>query len=427
VKPSTHTQVAIIGAGPYGLALAAHLREREIPFRIFGRPMESWLTYMPEGMYLKSEGFASSIADPLGQYTLEDFCRRSGRAYGAYGEPVSIETFAEYGLWDQQTVVPQVEGADVQTVRAEVGGYEIALATGEMIRARRVVVAAGHVPYRYVPPELRDLPADRVSHSADHRDFRGFEGKEVAVIGGGQSALETAALLREQGALPVVLVRKQSISWNDSPSSNHVPTHDERPRTLRDRVPRPVAPLGAGWRLWFYSELPMLVFAFPEATRLRLVREVLGPAGAWWLRDRVEGQVTILLGHSVVGGSGDSGKVRLRVASVGAGETELAVDNVIAATGYRVSLDRLAFLAPQLQARLRHLQGAPILSSCFESSVPGLYFVGLAAANSFGPVMRFVCGTGFAARRVTTHVARAQRLRRSLRGRRNPSCTAGLR
>jgi cation diffusion facilitator CzcD-associated flavoprotein CzcO len=378
--------------------------------------MGSWLSYMPQGMYLKSEGFASSIADPLGRYTLEDFCRLSGRAYGSYGEPVSIEAFAAYGLWFQQTVVPQVEETEVQSVRAQAGGYEIVLATGEIMRARRVVVAAGHVPYRYVPPELCDVPADRISHSADHRDFRGFEGKEVGVIGGGQSALETAALLREHGALPVVLVRKQSLSWNDFPSSNNVATHDGRPRT-RGRVPRPIATLGAGWRMWVYSELPMLMFALPEATRLRLVRDVLGPSGAWWLRDRVEGQVTILLGHSVVGASGTNGKVRLRVAAVGAGETELSVDKLIAATGYRVSLDRLAFLDPRLQTQLRHVQGAPILSSSFESSVPGLYFVGLAAANTFGPVMRFVCGTRFAARRVTRHVEHGQRRRRSFWGR----------
>jgi cation diffusion facilitator CzcD-associated flavoprotein CzcO len=262
---------------------------------------------------------------------------------------------------------------------------------------------------------LQDLPADRVSHSADHRDFRGYEGKEIAVVGGGQSALETAALLRENGALPVVLVRSQSLFWNEYPSSSLAPIKDERPPTLRERIPRPVATLGAGWRMWVYAELPMVVFALPAATRLRLVREVLGPAGAWWLRDRVEGHVTILLGHSVVGGKDDNGRVRLRVAALGAAESEITVDNVIAATGYRVSLDRLSFLDPQLRKRLRDLQGAPILSSHFESSVPGLYFVGLAAANSFGPVMRFVCGAGFAGRRVTAHVARAQSPRRALR------------
>ncbi|MDP9225851.1 MAG: hypothetical protein M3P18_18825, partial [Actinomycetota bacterium] len=156
MNPCTYRHVAIIGAGPYGLALAAHLRQREIPFRIFGRPMESWLRYMPEGMYLKSEGFASNIADPLGQCTLEAFCRLSGRAYGPYGEPVSIEAFAEYGLWFQRTVVPQVEEADVRSVRAQEGCYEIVLSTGEMMRARRVVVAAGHAPYRYVPTVVRN-------------------------------------------------------------------------------------------------------------------------------------------------------------------------------------------------------------------------------------------------------------------------------
>jgi FAD-dependent urate hydroxylase len=403
------TQTAIIGAGPYGLALAAHLRQRQIPFRIFGRPMESWVRYMPEGMYLKSEGFASNIADPHGEYTLEMFCRRSRRPYGSCGEPVSVETFAAYGLWFQETLVPQVEPTEALSVRAESGGFEVVLATREVLHAQRVVVATGHVPHRYVPPELGDVPADRLSHSADHRDFRRFAGKDVAVVGGGQSALETAALLREDGANPVVLVRKESVSWNGPPSLDHAPAQDSRRRTLRDRLPRPVAPLGAGWRLWFYSELPMVFSAFPETTRIRLVREVLGPAGGWWLRDRVEGYVKLLPGHSVVGVTPADGKLRLRLVEVGVGGKDLVVDELLAATGYRVDLDRLTFLDPELRARLRRVQGAPLLSSSFESSVPRLYFVGLAAAHTFGPLMRFVCGTGFAARRVTGHVLRAQR------------------
>jgi hypothetical protein len=162
----------------------------------------------------------------------------------------------------------------------------------------------------------------------------------------------------------------------------------------------------------------MVVSAFPEATRLRLLGVVLGPAGAWWLRDRVEGKVELLLGHSVVGATPDNGKLRLKLAGGGGGQSDLVVEKVIAATGYRVSLDRLTFLEPQLRTHLGCVQGAPILSSCFESSAPGLYFVGLAAAATFGPVMRFVCGAGFAARRVTAHVARRQRPRAQLRARR---------
>lgn len=401
------TQVAIIGAGPYGLALAAHLRARKIPFRIFGDPMESWIRYMPQGMYLKSEGFASNIAHPDGKYTLETFCRQSGLPYASSGQPVSVEMFASYGLWFQDAVVPQVEPTAVTSVRSESGAFEIVLATGEVLPAQQVVVAAGHVAHRYVPPELRDAPADRLSHSADHRDFQRFAGKDVAVVGAGQSALETAALLREGGANPVVLVRKESVAWHESPFSEQAPKRDGW-GALRDRLPRPAAPLGAGWRLWFYSELPMVFFRLPEATRLRLVREVLGPAGGWWLRDRVEGHVTVLPSHTVVGVSPADGKVRLRLAGAGIEGEDLVVDELIAATGYRVDVDRLTFLDPALRAQLRRVQQAPRLSSSFESSVPGLYFVGLAAANNFGPLMRFVCGTGFAARRVTGHVSRAR-------------------
>lgn len=396
-----------MGAGPYGLALAAHLRDRKLAFRIFGRPMDSWLRYMPEGMYLKSEGFASSIADPHGRHTLARFCRESGRAYGDYAAPVSLETFAEYGLWFQKTLVPEVEETEVGGLREAAGSFELALATGETVRARRVVVASGHVPHQYVPAELRDVPAGRVSHSAEHRSFNGFEGKKIAVIGGGQSALETAALLREHGAFPVVIVRRPSISWNEMHSSNSSPTPGAKPRQPPlERIRMPITGLGAGWKSWVYSELPVAFSAFPEATRVRLVREVLGPAGAWWLRDRFEGQVEALLGHSLEGATPENGRVRLRLSAGDGGATEVVIDSIVAATGYRVALERLSFLGEELRARLRHVEGSPALSSHFESSVPGLYFTGLAAANTFGPVMRFVYGTGFAARRVTRHLAK---------------------
>ena len=68
------TEVAIIGAGPYGLSVAAHLRKLGIGFRLFGRPMHTWLTQMPKGMLLKSEGFASNLSDPDDQLTLDRYC-----------------------------------------------------------------------------------------------------------------------------------------------------------------------------------------------------------------------------------------------------------------------------------------------------------------------------------------------------------------
>src|ERR1700680_4642126 len=103
------SNVAIIGAGPYGLSSADHLRARGIEFRIFGSPMHSWRTRMPAGMFLKSEGFASNLYDPAGRFTLSRFCAENALPYRAIGLPVSLQTFTAYGLAFQRQLVPNVE------------------------------------------------------------------------------------------------------------------------------------------------------------------------------------------------------------------------------------------------------------------------------------------------------------------------------
>jgi lysine/ornithine N-monooxygenase len=400
VKTRFDTEVAIVGAGPYGLSLATHVRERGIDFRIFGRSMSSWFRHMPEGMFLKSEGFASSIADPRKRYTLGRFCAEFGREYGDYGVPASIGTFRDYGRWFQRTLVPDLKDADVRFVRRDDGGFELGIDGSESVRARRVVVACGFPWFRRLPPELVDLPAHLVTHSSEHRDFAGFRGKDVVVFGAGQSALETAALLHEHGASPRVVVRKPDVRWTDPPDTGR--------RPLRTRIRWPISGLGAGWRSWACCEYPLTFHSLPEPTRIQAVREMLGPSGAWWLRNRVEDLVPVLPGHRLASASAENGGVRLRLVAADGAERDLLTERVIAATGYRVGVEQLSFLEPDLRARLRLVAGAPQLSRSFESSTTGLYFVGLAAANSFGPVMRFVCGTSFASRRVASHLDRSR-------------------
>jgi len=396
--------VAVIGAGPYGLALATHLRARGVQTQVFGRPMASWLERMPRGMLLKSEGFASSISDPGRRHTLAHYCAELGIPYGAYGDPVSLETFSGYGIWFQQTLLPDVIDAQVRGVQPAAEGFELTLDDGRTALARTVVVACGFPRFRHTPPELEALPSDVVSHTSDHADLEEFGGSSVAVVGAGQSALETAALLVECGASATVVARTPVLAWNGPPEVGR--------RPLRRRARAPLSGLGAGWANVVYAEAPRVVHGFPAARRVRLAREVLGPSGAWWLRERIEGHVEVLAGHVVTGAQASGGRARLRLAA-GGSSREIEVDHVIAGTGYRVSLDALDFLAPALRSRLKTVAGAPALSSSFESSVPGLYFIGMAAANSFGPVMRFVCGTGFAARRTSTRLASSMRRRRT--------------
>ena len=209
----TASDVVVVGAGPYGLAVAAHVRRRGVRVRTFGLPMDSWRAHMPEGMFLKSEGFASSIGDPDGLLTLRRFCSATGRPYADVGRPVPIETFVDYGSWFEQQAVPDVEPVAVERIEAVDSGFAVGLASGETVETARVVLATGLTGCAYVPPELLEVPPTVRSHTYDHSSLARFSGRSVAVVGAGQSALETAVLLREAGAAPQVVVRAPSLRF----------------------------------------------------------------------------------------------------------------------------------------------------------------------------------------------------------------------
>ena len=386
---SDTVDVAIIGAGPYGLALAAHLRAAGVDYRHFGIPMRLWKAAMPKGMFLKSQGFASNLSDPEGTYTLEAFCKATNRPYASYGLPVSLETFVSYGQWFQSERGLTIEETTVSDITPRDGGFELTVGSVERVLARRAVVAIGVEHFAYVPEPLSELPSALCTHSSAHQDLTAFKGQEVIVVGAGQSALETAALLHEGGALVQVLVRKGNVAWNGQP----LPLD----RPLLQRLKEPESGLGSGWATWFYSNHPDLFRQLPSNTRVYRARTALGPAGASWLRPRVEGQFPVLLGHAAASVTTQDGKVRLAVTRPGESKWEVAADHVIAATGYRTDLRRLEFLPDALRSRVQTLAGSPIVGRDYQSSVPGLYFIGPAVAPTMGPVMRFVFGTWHAA------------------------------
>ena len=393
--------VTVVGAGPYGLAAAAHLRGCGVPFRVFGEPMESWRERMPAGMYLKSTPSASSISDPWGAGALARFRAAEGREAGGDLHPVPLEEFVRYGQWFQQRLVPTVERTRVRRIEAGGGVFRIALADGEVFASRSVVLASGLGPFGYVPPELAELvAAGSATHSADHADLAGFAGQRVAVVGAGQSALESAALLLEAGAEPVVVARTAELAFAAPPTG-------ERPRSrpLLRRLAKPATTLGPGWSMLAYSRAAGAYRHLPVPVRDHLLRTVLGPSGGWWLRERVIGRVDLLTGHRIVSATPSGPGARLELADPDGAVRVLEADHVLAATGYRVDVDRIELLAPELRAEVRRTGRAPALSASFESSVPGLYFTGLAAAATFGPLLRFVCGTGFASRRIGAAVA----------------------
>jgi thioredoxin reductase len=388
---SNAVEVAIVGAGPYGLSLGAHLRRAGVSVRQFGLPMQLWRDFMPEGMFLKSQGFASNLSDPGHTHTLEAFCKATGRPYAEYGLPVPLDTFVAYGQWFRAELVPDIDEVLVADISRAGTGFELTLANSEQVSARKVVVAIGVEAFAYTPKPLSALPSSVCTHASAHTDLATFRGQEVVVVGAGQSALESAALLHENGASVKLAARKNVIRWNGEPLALD--------RPLPQRLTEPESGLGSGWATWFYSNHPDVFRRLPRSTRVHRARTALGPAGASWLRSRVEGQFPELTGVSVARARMQDGGARLGLAGPDGTVRELAADHVIAGTGYRTDLARLPFFGEEMLAGLRTVPGtgSSAVGRDYQTSVPGLYVMGPAVAPTMGPVMRFVFGSEHAA------------------------------
>ena len=389
--------IAIVGAGPYGLSIAAHLRALDIPFRIFGQPMLSWQNHMPRGMFLKSEGFASNLYDPRASFTLADFCAEFGVLYNDVGNPVPLEVFVAYGLEFQKRLVPELEHIEIQLIKEAdaSGGFELETSNGGTFQASNVVIAAGITHFGYLPPVLSGHSTEFVTHSYEHADLSRFRDRAVAVVGGGASAIDLAVGLHETGASVTLIARRSAIAFHEQPSN----------RSLFQKMIAPRSGLGVGWKSWLSSKAPLVFHAMPASLRIRAVERHLGPAPGWFMKDRAVGQFPFLLCSTISQVRICDGKVCLTYKDKAHEEHSLEVDHIIGATGYRVDMDRLGIIDGGLLRQIQTLNGSPILDRNFESSVKRLYLTGVASANSFGPLMRFAYGAGFTARRVTRHLA----------------------
>jgi cation diffusion facilitator CzcD-associated flavoprotein CzcO len=384
---------AVLGAGPYGLAVASHLRAAGVEVRVFGKAMDFWQNQMPKGMLVRSPYDGTHIADPERALTLKQYEDWKG---AKLPKQIPLEDFVRYGQWFQNEALPDLDPRLVTAIERADDGFDLTLEDGEALSVDGVVVAAGIGSFPNFPAPLASLSSELVTHSSArvNSDLGRFEGRQVIVLGGGQTAIESAALLREAGAEVEVVMRQPSLRFL-------------KPRRVLSRLmdsplnpfkaPGTIGPMGINWLV----EHPFLFTLFPRRMQDAMARRAIRPAASSWLRPRVEG-VPILTGREVVAAEARADRVRVRLQDGTAREA----DHVLLATGYRIDIDRYPFLSPDLLRGIRTANGYPVLNRGFESSVPGLHFVGATAAHSFGPLCRFVAGTRFTAATLAGFVVR---------------------
>jgi thioredoxin reductase len=388
-RAGTELPVAVIGAGPHGVSAAVHLRRAGARAHVFGDPMSFWRT-MPVGMKLRSNLSATNMVEVEGPLSLARYEAVSGTRIEA---PVPLEHFVDYGTWVVQSALPDLDARRVVELDRTPRGFVLRLSDQDEILARRVVVAAGIAPFPRIPARFEDLPAERTSHTSEHRDLTAFAGRRVAVVGGGQSALETAALLHEAGAAQVeVLVRTPAVVWLRGHSVKKI---------LGRAGPIVYAPTDVG-PLW-YSRLvavPELFRLLPRQAQDRIARRSIRPACSHFVRVRL-GAVALTTGVAPTSVQERHGSLSI---SLSDGSTR-EVDHLMFGTGYEVDFGRYPFLAPGLRAGVRMAGGFPVLGRGLETSVPGLHVAGAPAAWSFGPIMRFVSGSWYAGRAIARAIA----------------------
>ena len=375
------TDVLIIGAGPYGLSISAHLSALNVDHVIVGAPMDGYRIYSPAGMIMKSEPYASAFAAPKPGYDVKSYSAKHNIPYVDRVTPLSLKQFMAYADWFTAELVPNVRQDIVTKVTPVDGGFSVEFDDGASLKAGQVVVATGLRPYIYKPEEFAGMPSDLVSHASDHQDIASYSGKKVIVIGSGQSALETSALLNEAGATVQIVSRREQLDWN-APN----------PETVNwfEQLRWPVSQLCEGWYCKFY-DTPWAFRLLNADKRVEKARTVLGPSGSWWLKDRVDGVIETLFERTVT--KADAHGDGVRVFLGGQQETVLEADHVICGTGFRMDVAKNSFLPSDVVAAMSTYRNYPVVSPVGESSIRGLYFAGAAAAANIGPSMRFIAGT----------------------------------
>ena len=377
-------QLLIIGAGPFGLSLAAEADRIGVDYAMVGRAMDFWRTHMPAGMYLRSD--SGWHLDPAGVHTIDRFLELHDLTR-AEAEPLSLDLYLRYAEWfrRQKGIAPR----DCQVTRldrdARTGQFVATLDEGGSVTAASVAVALGAGYFSYVPDEVGAvLPPGRYTHTRDAVDFSGYAGQRVLIVGGRQSAFEWAALMQEAGAERVNIAYRHS---TPSFETAHWRWVDDLVSAIR---------VNPGWYRSLSGD-------GKEAVKQRLWAEgrlKLEP----WLLPRIPPDRVRQFPGTLVGRCGATDDDRFDVTL--SDGTRLEVDRVVLATGYRVDVARIPFLtAGNVFAELETNDGYPTLSEQMESTVPALYFTSSCAMADFGPFFGFTVAVRTAAHLVGAAVS----------------------
>ncbi len=347
---------------------------------------------MPSTMHLKSTWSSVTISDPAHAYTFDRFCKM--HKILKQGQ-VPVQAFLQYSQWYQEQLVPDIDETYVNLLARDGENFHVELADGRSVKANRVFVATGLSSFAHIPDFAAHLSSTLVSHTQDHSDFLAFKEKNVVVVGSGQSALESAALLYEVGAR-VELIARGPIIWINRRLYRYT-----GPAKRLFYPPSDIGPAGISWIVAF----PMLFNTLPEETRIAIDTRCLRPAGAPWIRPRIEGRVTLTSHTSIVSAEEQGSEVCLKLSD----GTTRQVDHIILGTGYKPNVKTLPYLDSSLRDEVQERRGYPFLNKWFESSVPHLYFGGSLSGYDFGPLCRHIVGSGASAQQITRHTLLAKR------------------
>lgn len=366
-----HLPLLIIGAGPYGLALAAYAKQKNIEYKVLGKMMDFWKSNMPNGMLLRSA--CDWHYDPCDQDTFERYLETKNLK-PVDVEPIALDVYLGYVEWFVKQKELEILPTWVEQLNYVPGTspfFEAVLQDGRTLTTKNVVLALGFRYFKNVPEPYSALfPPGRFAHTCDLVDLAPLKGKRLLIIGGRQSAFEWAALLNEAGAETVNLSYRhptpafQPSDWSwvnpiveaivDNPSWFRRLTEEEKAQVNQ--------------RLWAEGRLK------------------LEP----WLGARIAKAEIKIFPESHITGCRELSNYELEVSLNG---TTVVVDQIILATGYKVNIEKVPLLTRgNILARLETRNGFPALDEHFQSNLPGLFFTSMCATQDFGPFFAFTAG-----------------------------------